>query len=354
MADWTSTMQQTFEYYIVDPGTWKDSKKINTIIESKISRDLEAETLGSASITITESIGECYIRIYLITIQNRKREKHPLGTFLVQTPSYSFDGKVKSITMDAYTPLIELKEKNPPIGYSIYKNENILERACDILKKQMRAPIITSGKDATLTDNFVANLDDTWITFVNDLLENVDMRLELDELGKVLISPKQELSSLQPIWTFDTGNSSILYPNFDIDHDLYGIPNVVEVVYSNGSKTICSTAVNDDPNSPVSTISRGRKIIRRVTDPSVIGNPSENELKRYAEQLLKQLSSIEYTINFTHGYCPVRIGDCVRLNYETAGLKNIKAKVISQSISCVPGCPVSSKAVFTNNLWGGD
>ena len=31
MADWSSTMQQTFEYYIVDPGTWKDIKKIDML-----------------------------------------------------------------------------------------------------------------------------------------------------------------------------------------------------------------------------------------------------------------------------------------------------------------------------------
>ena len=24
MTNWLGTMQQTFEYYIVDPGTWKD------------------------------------------------------------------------------------------------------------------------------------------------------------------------------------------------------------------------------------------------------------------------------------------------------------------------------------------
>ena len=99
MADWTSTMQQTFEYYIVDPGTWKDVRKIDTVISSRISRDLEAETLGSASVSITESLGECYIRIYLVTIQNGIREKHPLGTYMVQTPSYSFNGKVKNITI---------------------------------------------------------------------------------------------------------------------------------------------------------------------------------------------------------------------------------------------------------------
>ena len=70
MADWLSSMQQTFEYYIVDPGTWKDVKLVDNVIKSTIKRDEESETKGSAAIDITESIGECYIRIYLITIQN--------------------------------------------------------------------------------------------------------------------------------------------------------------------------------------------------------------------------------------------------------------------------------------------
>jgi hypothetical protein len=129
MPDWTKTMRQTFEYYTVDPETWKDSKKIDKILDSTINRDLTLETLGSASITTTETIDECYIRIYLITIQNGIREKHPLGTFLIQTPSYSFDGRIKSVTLDAYTPLLELKENPTPLGYSILKDENILNTA---------------------------------------------------------------------------------------------------------------------------------------------------------------------------------------------------------------------------------
>jgi len=351
MVNWTSTMQQTFEYYIVDPGTWTDIKRIDTVINSTISRDLEAETLGSASITITESLGECYVRIYLVTIQNGIREKHPLGTYLVQTPSYSFDGRIKNITMDAYTPLLELKEKYPPIGYFIHKDENILERVCQILREQLRAPLVAGTKDTKLSTNFIANPDETWMRFVTDLLANAEMRLELDELGRVLFSPEQSLASLQPIWTFDTDNSSILYPNFDLNHDLYGVPNVVEVVYSNGSTTTSTLAENKNQNSPVSIQSRGRKIVHRITNPDVIGRPSQKELEEYAAKILKELSSIEYTISFKHGYCPVRIGDCVRLNYERAGIRNVKAKIVSQSIECTPGCPVSSKAIFTTNLW---
>ena len=116
MADWKSSMQQTFEYYIVDPGTWKDVKKLSNVKSCTINRDSGTETLGSATIDVTEFLGECYIRAYLITIQNGVKEKHPLGTYLVQTPSSSFDGKIRTVSMDAYTPLLELKENPPPLG----------------------------------------------------------------------------------------------------------------------------------------------------------------------------------------------------------------------------------------------
>ena len=352
MPDWSASMQQTFEYYIVDPGTWKETKLLDNVKTCTINRDSDTETLGSATIDVTDLVGECYIRAYLVTIQNGLRERHPLGTFLVQTPSSSFDGKIRSVSMDAYTPLLELKESPPPLGYSILKGQNIMEIAYQIAREHVRAPVISASCDDTLSGDFVANTDDTWMTFLRDLIGNAKYNFELDELGRVLFSPKQDIASLQPVWTYDDINSSILYPEISMDHDLYGIPNVVEVVYSSGSDIYYARVVNDDPNSPISTINRGREIIYRQSNPSMSGDPTEYQVKEYARQLLSALSTIEYTISYTHGYCPVRLGDCVRLNYSRAGIENIKAKVISQSIKCEPGCPVTEKAVFTNRLWG--
>lgn len=352
MADWLSSMQQTFEYYVVDPGTWKDVRLIDNVKSCTISRDSEAETLGSATIDVTESLGECYIRVYLITIQNGVREKHPLGTYLVQTPSSSFDGKIRDVSMDAYTPLLELKENPPPIGYSLLKDQNIMSIAYKLTREHTRAPVVETTNTKTLYSDFVADLNDTWLTFLIDLIANAKFRFDLDELGRILFAPIQDTSSLQPVWTFDDGNSSILHPNISMDHDLFDIPNVVEVVYSKGADTYFSRAVNSDPNSPISTVSRGREITYRETNPDLIGDPTGNQIDKYAEQLLRDLSSIEYTVTYTHGYCPVRINDCVRLNYKRAGITDIKAKVISQTIKCEPGCPVTEKAVFTTKLWG--
>lgn len=352
MPNWLQSMQQTFEYYTVDPNTWMDRDRITNVTACTITRDSETDTLGSATFDVVESLGEVYIRAYLITIQNGIKEKIPLGTFLVQTPSSSFNGKIRNVTMDAYTPLIELKENMPPLGYSVFKDANILQKAYELTDDNLRAPVVKTESNVKLNYDFVANTDDTWMSFLKDFIANAEYSFGLDDMGRIVFTPNQNVESLQPVWTYDDGNSSILYPEISMEHDIYGIPNVVEVVYSNGDDNFYAKIKNTDPNSPLSIQNRGREIIHRDTNPSVVGNATQYQITKYAEQLLRDLSSVEYTISYTHGYCPVRIGDCVRLNYSRAGLTNIKAKVISQSISCKPGCPVTEKAVFTAKLWG--
>lgn len=359
MIDWTKSMQHTYEHYIVDPSTWKDSTRLTTVKSSSIERDSEAETLGSASFDISESVGECYIRTYLIAIQNGVSEKIPLGTHLIQTPSTSFDGKVSSYSLDAYTPLLELKDVQMPIGYYIPKDTNIMDRAYALIRETSRAPVVRTNNATTLNQDFIADISDSYLLFTRDLIANAEYHLDLDEYGRILFAPKQDTASLNPVWTYTDDNSSILYPDISVDRDLYGIPNVVEVLYSgttkskpNGKAFLYSKVVNDDPNSPVSTVNRGRQITHRITNPDLLGGIDQERIDRYAKQALRDLSTLEYTISYTHGYCPVRVGDCVMLNYTRAGFNNVKARVISQSIKCEPGCPVTEKAIFTTNLWG--
>lgn len=352
MIDWTKPMSQTFEYYVVDPNTWKDRTQLRSVKSCTITRDLETETLGSATFEIDEQVGECYIRVYLIAIQNGYQEKVPLGTFLVQTPSINFDGKIQTYSLDAYTPLLELKESPPPLGFSIPKRENVMENAYRLTRENLRAPVVSAGCSETLFYNFVANTSDTWLSFLIDLISNAKYRFELDELGRILFAPKQDTDSMQPIWTYTDNNSSILTPDITIDRDLYGIPNVLEVIYSHDSDgPVCVTKVNDDPTSPTSTINRGRRIVYRETNPDLIGTPSPKQLDEYAVQRLRELSSLECTVRYTHGYCPVRVGDCIRLDYKRSNIPAIKGRVISQTIRCDLGCQVTEKAVYTTKLW---
>jgi hypothetical protein len=220
-----------------------------------------------------------------------------------------------------------------------------------LARDNCRAPVVPSKSDKVLYSDFVANTSDTWLTYCKDLAANADYELGLDEMGRIIFPPTQELESLQPVTTYNDDNSSILLPSITMEHDIYGIPNVVEIVYSNNNDYYYSRVVNDDVNSPTSTVNRGREIIHRVTDLNLAGIPTNAQVDEYAEKLLKSLSTVEYTITYTHGYCQTRLGDCVRLNYKAAGLTDVKAKVISQSITCESGCPVEETAKYTKNLW---
>ena len=227
-----------------------------------------------------------------------------------------------------------------------------MENAYRLIREHARAPVVGTSCSKTLQEDFVANTDDTWLTFVIDLIKNAKYELGIGERGDILFVPKQDLASLQPVWTYTDDNSAILYPEITMSQDLYGIPNIVEVVYSNGSSCYYGKAVNDDSNSPISTVNRGREIVYRDTDPNLNGNPTEQQIQEYAERLLRELSTLECTVTYSHGYCPVRPGDCVRLSYSRSGINGVKAKVISQTIDCKTSCKVTEKAVYTTSLWG--
>jgi len=352
--DYTKSMLRTYEYYKVDPLTWLNTERVDNVISSSVVRDADVDTLGSATFEVSADLGECYIRTYMVMVQNNYEYKECLGTHLCQTQGINFDGKRQSVSLDAYTALNELKEQPPPIGYSVLVGSNILKLVSNLVRENIRPPITPSTGTANLSMNFVSTLDDTWFSFLSDLLATENYEFGLDDLGRILLVPRQDFNSLQPVWTYNDDNSSILQPDVSVERDLYGIPNVLEVIYSDEGKgsSVYVKVVNDDPNSPVSTVNRGRQIVKRITDPEVYGKPDEEQLKVYARQQLRNLSSLEYTLTYTHAYCPVRVNDCVLLNYERAGLTNVKAKVIRQSIKCDTSGQVEETAIYSTNLWG--
>lgn len=351
--DWTSSMQQTFRYFVVHPGTWKNERELHEIKSSSIKRDSDNETLGSGSFETTEELGECYVRTYLVCIQNGYRYEFPLGTLLVQTPGKSYNGRVQDFSMDAYTPLLELKDKNPPFGYSISSGVNILRAVSTLVADNTRAPVVPSESSDILNGDFVSDFEkDTILSYASDLLSSINYRFDVDELGRILFVPNPDANAVKPVWTFNDDNSSILYPDVSINRDLYGIPNVVEVMYSDEYSFLMARAENTDENSPTSIPVRGREVVHRVNNPEDLISPDQYAINEYAKKLLRDLSTLEYTISYSHGYCPVRVGDCIELNYKRAGLVGIKAIVKSQEISCETGCKVTETATYTKKLWG--
>lgn len=349
--DWTRTMTQRFDFYTVDPLSWRDLELVDTITKCTIDWDYSKNTIGSAKISTTTNFGEQYIRAYLIANQDGIDYRRVMGTFLVLTPEDNFDGKISSWDLDAYSPLIELSEKYPPLGFCVPMGSNIMSTVSQLCADNMRAPVVkTEYCPDVLAMDFVADSKETWLDFLIALASQANYKIMLNEMGEVLFIPIQPTGSLRPTAIFTNNNSSILLPTIRQTRDLYSIPNKVEVVLSNSNGFYSSVVVNDNPNSPTSVQARGRYIELRETSPNISGSPTQAQIDQYAEQLLKEVSTLEYTVTYSHGFCDTGIGEGVMLNYPEAGLNNIKAKVINQSIELAPGCTVQETAVYTTEL----
>jgi hypothetical protein len=347
-VDWTKSMKQDFEYYTVDTESWLDRERLECIIESDISRDLNTETKHSFRAVTTEPIEECYIRVYMIATQGMVTEKIPLGTFLSYVPSIDYNGRLTKLDIEGYSPIIELREKIPPIGTYIAKNANIIETVSNWLQLCTRAPVIDSDYTCNSTKNYVAEISDTWYSFISGVLEDNGYFLNVDALGRIFIDKDINPVYLQPKWTFADGKDSILCNDISINQDIFDVPNVIEVSVSAGDENNSgfATARNNSPDSPVSTVNRGRIIAKRITNPQV----GLTGLQDYAKSELIKESTVETSVTYSHGYCPVTIGDCIMLSHSRFGIDNMKLKVTSQSISCKTGCVVSETARSTVNL----
>ena len=370
-VDWTKSMQQTFEYYTVNPETWYDDKQVTTVTSSNHSHDTTSELKGSATLSTTEQLGETYIRTYMVCKQGRYTHRECLGTYLYMTSSDNFDGIKHNYTMTGYTPLVELQEALPPVGYFVYGQTKKGDEAPFVTEEIRKAIVNNTRCEFTmnvtipkpLLNNFIAGTSDNWLTVVNNMLSassEAKYTLMVDEWGTVMLRNKQSADAMQPKFVFDDGNASILLPDIDTSEDLFAIPNTVELIFAgnrmyNAHKV---TVRNDDETSPVSVQKRGREIKRRYTITNIAvptGTVTEeivqNAIEEQAYSLLEALSTVTKTISFSHGYCGSKVGDCVMINYERAGLINVKAVITSQKVNCTPGCQVDETAVYTKKYW---
>lgn len=352
MADWTQGMTRTYEYWRVNPETWGDVELLDSITGCTITRDMDEDTLGHATFEM-DSWGsedgvwdsERIIRVYLITVSNKVRERWPLGTYLVQAPSKSFDGMRNSVVADGYTPLKELADDYPPDFYSV-ESGNVASRAASLIEAHSRVKVIQPDMDGELTEEYVSD-DDSWLEFVNGLLAKGKARIELTPRGEVVFAPVQDPRSLAPARKFDDGNSSILLPEAQVSSNFIEVPNVVRVVYSEESRFLASEVVNDDPSHPNSIQNVGRRKVYRETSPNLPDNPTQDDVDAYADSMMRQHGSENYEVTFSHGFVPdVVLGTAVRLDYKAMGV-NVVAQVVSQTIECTPACKVSTTARYT-------
>lgn len=163
-----------------------------------------------------------------------------------------------------------------------------------------------------------------WLDVVNGLLAAAGFaKCRPDAMGGVVMAPAADPTERDPAWTFSDGNLSIMDPKVKFDRDSADTPNEVVLRHEFDGKTIWAAAVNDDPSSPSSRVSKGYPdtVSEQLSDvPGESVSEKASNLRLMAsERIVAETAGTEY-VEWEHPWIPLTVGDAVGINYRKSGI----------------------------------
>lgn len=334
MIDWSKGFVAKYQATIVDPRTWRDIETLDIISGSITYSNSGIRHSADISCRNFDHESERWIRIYLRASQNGESEQTPLFTGLASSPDYSYDGRVEESKLQCYSVLSTAEHIYLDLGWYVKAGTNGAVAIRDLLRDVTPAPIVIDGVSQTISQNIVAEENETNLTMVDKILEAINWRIYLEGDGTIHIAPFNQ----EPVAAFDHRENDILEKTISVDSNWDEIPNVFRAVGSG----ISSIARDENPNSRYSIPNRGREIWAQETNCKL--NDGE-KISDYAQRRLKELQEVSKNVDYTRRFRPgINIDDYIWLNYPQQKLTGLY-RVDAQTLSIGYGGKVSEKVV---------
>lgn len=323
--DFTKGYTASFYAAFVDPDSWLDGDRLD-IVSGSINRT--ATGLRSTADIVVREYDEPtdrYIRVYMDCEQDGDKAHVPLFTGIVSTPGENVQGPVRDVQLQAYSPLKAAEDIKLQLGDYVPAGTNGAEAIRKLLKSQ-KAPVEINGIAPALEEHIIAEQNENCVTFAEKILEAINWKLQIAGDGSIRLSPKEE--DPEEALTISADENDIMEQDPHRGRDWFNCPNVLRV--TSGEQTW--TARDDDPNSELSTVARGREV-QAVEDNVTLAD--DEGLIQYANRRLKELQQITETASYTRRFMPdLNIGDAIRISYTQLEGKYV---IEGQTISLTPG-----------------
>lgn len=306
---------------MVDPVTWADMDAVD-ILSGSINRT-NSGLRESADISCIDYPhgSDKWIRIWMDAEQGGAHEHVAIFTGLTSAPERKIDGTISEIDLQCFSTLKPAQDAYLPRGWYAAKGFVGAEVIHDLLSIGP-APVTYDEDSPRLSQHIIAEGGETRLSMAYKILEAIGWRIRIEGSGEIHIGPNAAETSA----VYSALNNDQIEPNVSVKNDWFDCPNVFRAVADSGS----ATAIDEDPDSMLSTVSRGREIWREET--SVKLNDGESLLS-YARRRLRELQAISTEISYSRSYDPeVRVTDLIRLSYPAQDLSGIFV-VESQKVS---------------------
>ena len=335
--NWARSYSSTWRVFRVNPDTWADAQALAGVDSVSVTRTADGSLLESGSIDLTGDIEPGYYRIVMTADQGGELARVDVATMLCIANGGEYDYGVRTHKADGYSVLYPASVTAITAGGYAPAGVNGAEYAGDLLEEAINAPVEVEG-NFTLNNPIVHEVGSSVLEAAWAVLEAGGYVIQIDGRGVVHICPKPKDPSL----ILDTQSEGLVLNGTSFTADESEIPNRYIVI----DEATIAIAENNDPESRVSTVSRGYKVDEVDTSPTPVDGET---LSEYADRRLHELSMLKEEQSYTREYAEgVNLYSVVR-----ASLDALEGdfRVVSQTISCSNGITVAEKVEKETDLW---
>lgn len=325
----------SFDYALLN----QDEKLIRWLSKASgtVSFNSGQEVMGAASFEVlkNEVLGNYYttdmrISPYFKLLTPTGWLKWPLGVYIITTPKRSAKyGKIHS-QVECYDKGIILKEDKITDRMYIAPGTNYVNQVRSVIASAGIEVINIPSSPLTCKTGLEYDIGTEKLQIINDLLYAINYTpLHFDSTGIAVSAPYIEAIGRNTEESYVTDEYSVIADGSTQTNDLYNIPNVV-VRYTDNpdGEPLRSVYINDNAESPISTVRRGRKI---VDVESVDDIADQETLDAYTRRVAIEKSQVNDIVTLPtalmphHGY-----KNCLYIRHDTM---DIGAKYIEESWS---------------------
>lgn len=330
---WSEGFTGTYYITIIDPATWRDLSRME-ITGGTVERSADG-LLQSADLDMTElpDMTEAWVRIWMDADQGGV-EHVALFTGLTSAPSRSLDGLRESYKVECYSVLKAVDDILLDRGYYVPAEMPAPQAAVKLLSKGV-APVELADVNnyPALQGAIIAEDDETALTMAQKVVDAVGWRIHIDGRGVIYVEPKPD----EVVEIFDSEGNDVMELQITDERDWFSCPNVLRCI----SDDLTAIARDDDSESPLSTVSRGREVWMQESNVKLGTNES---LAAYAARRLKELQNPARTASYARRFDPnIEVGALVRINHPEINIDGV-FEVTHQSLELGYGCKTSETA----------
>lgn len=286
MADsWIRPFDASYDFVRVSRETGLELDFVRDIENGgSIERNANTALYETASLDFADKfdVGNDFLRVYLnATFTDGSKRRECLGTFMPQVDSVDIDGAYREGQINAYGLLKRLKDDDFDGPYVITQDSNAVEEAVKIAES-VGLTVYADSSSLLLGSNWVFGVGrnndaKTKLDAVNLLLEAAGFRsASTDRMGNVLFRRYVEPSDMPISAEFTEGADARFMLDMTDSTNRAEVCNVVHVDFNTQDASVRGTAIDDSPDSELSTVSVGRRIVKGYSYDSLPGVDTED------------------------------------------------------------------------------